>query len=164
MGNRHSNVYCGNNGANTNGKPIGTKNECLRVGIGKGLHLPCNPSYSGEYDPIDDRRTYCGNNEDLPDDYDIMGSASMCLKKGIGLGMARRAEGGCGLRVKIIWIIIWFLLSIVGFLLVYILRPGFVLEDDDEDNKKLNVRKLVIYTSSYVIILALILFILSRFI
>ena len=53
---KKASVYCGNNGAATNGKPIGTKHQCLKVGIGKGLYLPCERSYGGVYDPIDDRK------------------------------------------------------------------------------------------------------------
>ncbi len=88
-------VYCGNNGAATNGKPIGTKHQCLKVGIGKGLYLPCERSYGGVYDPIDDRKMYCGDKIDMPPGYDIMGSPSLCLKVGIGLGKAQRARNGC---------------------------------------------------------------------
>jgi len=92
---KKASVYCGNNGAATNGKPIGTKHQCLKVGIGKGLYLPCERSYGGVYDPIDDRKMYCGDKIDMPPGYDIMGSPSLCLKVGIGLGKAQRAQNGC---------------------------------------------------------------------
>ena len=92
---KKASVYCGNNGAATNGKPIGTKHQCLKVGIGKGLYLPCERSYGGVYDPIDDRKMYCGDKIDMPPGYDIMGSPSLCLKVGIGLGKAQRARNGC---------------------------------------------------------------------
>jgi hypothetical protein len=92
---KRASVYCGNNGAATKGKPIGTKHQCLKVGIGKGLYLPCERSYGGVYDPIDDRKMYCGDKIDMPPGYDILGSPSLCLKVGIGLGKAQRAQNGC---------------------------------------------------------------------
>jgi len=92
---KRASIYCGNNGAATGGKPIGTKHQCLKVGIGKGLYLPCEKSYGGAYDPIDDRKMYCGDKQGIPAGYDIMGSPSLCLKVGIGLGKAQRAQNGC---------------------------------------------------------------------
>jgi len=92
---KKASVYCGNNGAATKGKPIGTKHQCLKVGIGKGLYLPCERSYGGVYDPIDNRKMYCGDKTDMPPGYDILGSPSLCLKVGIGLGKAQRAQNGC---------------------------------------------------------------------
>ena len=66
MGNKQARIYCGNNGAATNNKPVGTRHQCMRVGIGKGLRLSCDNSYNGPYQPIDGRKIYCGNSPNLP--------------------------------------------------------------------------------------------------
>ena len=155
MGSRHSNVYCGNNSSARNGKPIGTKSRCLRVGIGKGLHLPCTNSYRGPYNPIDGRRFYCGDQANLPAGYDVMGSNSMCLSKGIGIGKAARSRRGCGKR-NIAYILIFLILSITCFLLLFYTKPVFVTTENTETNVRvLDGIKLAIYTAIFMLILAL---------
>ncbi len=34
-------------------------------------------------------RIYCGNQNPIPEDYDVMGSRYQCLRKGIGVGIYR---------------------------------------------------------------------------
>ena len=93
-------MYCGNNRNNRSlldgTKRLGTPNQCLRIGIGKGRNMPCDVEYEGKYLPIDDFKVYCGNRITLPSGYDKMGSPSDCLKKGIGLGKMQIARNGCG--------------------------------------------------------------------
>ena len=93
---RKAKVYCGNNRNARKGKPVGSRSQCLKVGIGKGRSLKCEASYGGPYDPIDNRKLYCGDQKIMPSGYDILGSPSLCLKTGIGLGKSLRARQGCG--------------------------------------------------------------------
>jgi hypothetical protein len=89
-------MYCGNNLAHkklVNGElQIGTRYKCLKRGIGRGLNMPFDNSYLGEYIPIDDTRIYCGNSEQLPNGYDRFGSLDECQSKGIGIGMKQKAD------------------------------------------------------------------------
>jgi hypothetical protein len=58
-------LYCGNNSRDvqllSGNQVLGTRNGCLRKGIGKGLQLPYDSKYAGDYLPIDNRKIYCGN-------------------------------------------------------------------------------------------------------
>ena len=89
--------YCGNNGnspllvANGGNRTIGTRHDCLRQGIGVGLHMPLDPSYLNPYNPINNTRYYCGNGA-LPAGYDANGTLNMCHGIGIGVGRRKRAE------------------------------------------------------------------------
>ena len=89
-------MYCGNNAADAgllNGnKQLGTRYQCFRKGIGKGLNLPVDLNYNGAYNPIDPARVYCGNQNALPAGYDRMGNLSECLRKGVGVGKRQRAQ------------------------------------------------------------------------
>ena len=69
-------TYCGNNALcpdllNGN-KQLGTRYQCFRKGLGKGLNLPIDPNYNGAYNPIDPSRVYCGNQNVLPAGYNRM--------------------------------------------------------------------------------------------
>lgn len=154
MGNKQARIYCGNNSAATNNKPVGTRHQCMKVGIGKGLRLSCDNSYNGPYQPIDGRKIYCGNSPNLPANYDIMGSPSMCLRKGIGLGKVLRARKGCkSWKLKALFSCIWLFLSLAWFLYTYLSRPSFVLTDDE---KNLDTKKMIIYNTSVIIALLII--------
>jgi len=87
-------VYCGNNrryhGLLNDTHIIGTRYKCLRRGFGIGMYVINDNEPDTGYEPIDDRRVYCGNNEQLPDDYDMFGSLSQCLQKGVGVGKRNR--------------------------------------------------------------------------
>jgi len=89
-------MYCGNNLAHkkvVNGElQIGTRYTCLKRGIGKGLNMPFDNSYLGDYIAIDDTRIYCGNSSQLPVGYDRFGSLDECQSKGIGIGIKQKAE------------------------------------------------------------------------
>jgi len=86
-----TNIYCGNNLVNqqlTNGQSIlGTRYRCLQKGIGRGMHSVNAINYEGPYEPIDERKIYCGNQDVLPDGYDYMGNLPLCLQKGVGVGL-----------------------------------------------------------------------------
>ena len=89
-------TYCGNNSLFTglvNGTHVlGSNYQCLRKGIQTGNHLPYDPNYNNPYAPIDKRKFYCGNKENLPNGYFAKGSPSKCLQKGIGVGKSMRAR------------------------------------------------------------------------
>jgi hypothetical protein len=91
-------IYCGNNAAYHDlliGKIIlGTRYGCLRKGICRGLYMPYDPKYLGEYIPIDKTKIYCGNKTRLPDEYDRFGSLTNCLQKGIGIGKLEKVKKG----------------------------------------------------------------------
>lgn len=88
-------LYCGNNrlyhGIVNGTHRIGTRHRCLRRGVGIGLNLPVDNTPDTGYEPIDPRRVYCGNQNLLPDQYDLFGTLPQCLQKGVGVGrrMAR---------------------------------------------------------------------------
>jgi hypothetical protein len=89
-------MYCGNNRRDRSvvegKKVIGTRYKCFRQGIGVGLNLPYDPNYNQEYEPIDGRRIYCGQEEKLPAGYDMMGSNHTCLQHGVGVGRKIKAR------------------------------------------------------------------------
>jgi len=98
-----TNIYCGNNMNSPElgrrrrngkgGKVIGTKYGCFKKGIGVGLYvLPLDPEYSGDYQPIDTRKIYCGTKERLPNGYQIMGNNGLCFRKGVGVGRNLKAK------------------------------------------------------------------------
>jgi hypothetical protein len=76
-------IYCGNNLYELGNRRIGSPYQCLKKGIGRGLHLDLtdfNPNYS----PIIPDNTYCGNNNPPPGK--VIGTPASCLRKGIGIG------------------------------------------------------------------------------
>jgi hypothetical protein len=94
---RQVNVYCGNNRLNRevqNGNAvIGTRHRCLKKGFGVGFYaLPVDMDMLLDYEPIVREKIYCGNNNNLPDNYDRFGNLPSCFQKGVGIGKKKRAE------------------------------------------------------------------------
>jgi hypothetical protein len=90
-----ANIYCGNNSLSkelTSKKKRGSRFECFRKGVGIGLAQPLDKSYLSKYKAIDKRKMYCGKARSLPDGYSIMGSSSMCLQHGVGIGKKMKAK------------------------------------------------------------------------
>ena len=89
-------IYCGNNKLNSKlvdgSLELGTRYTCLRKGIMKGKNLPYDSDYAGKYEPIVTQKIYCGNKNNLPEEYDRFGSITECLQKGIGLGKSIKAK------------------------------------------------------------------------
>ena len=87
-------LYCGNNRRHPDllnrSKRLGTRYTCLQKGINVGLAMAPDYSYSGDYEPIDRTRKYCGNGP-LPHNYDRFGTLVECLQKGVGIGKRRRS-------------------------------------------------------------------------
>jgi hypothetical protein len=93
IGNRKNHKkYCGNNALsphlieNGGNKILGTNYECLKTGIGFGIHAPLDMDFINyqAIDPPDN--IYCGDKTPLPDRYDAFGKRSSCLRKGVGQG------------------------------------------------------------------------------
>ena len=171
-----SNIYCGNNSKSVDilsgNKVIGTRYNCMRKGIGKGLNLPVDNNYLGDYEPIDTRKIYCGNAENLPDGYDLMGSLPQCLQKGIGIGKKQKAGNSNQRHLMpnfssnskknykiVIYTTIYILLCVCIFLVLYFTKPDFI-----SDNKNvINTKKLLLYYISIIAVIGIILFIVAKF-
>jgi hypothetical protein len=86
-------LYCGNNGRDQgliNGtKILGTRYQCLKKGIGKGLKEPIL-IYNDEYEPIEDIKIFCGNGNILPQNKDRFGTRDECLRKGFAVGQKQK--------------------------------------------------------------------------
>lgn len=90
--NKKQQTYCGNNKNKLKGKRRGTRYECLRKGIGAGMHSSLE-NFDPNYKPIHKKSNiYCGNNNVLPQGYDRMGLPSDCLRKGFGVGQKIQYE------------------------------------------------------------------------
>ena len=159
-------IYCGNNSRDvqllSGNQVIGTRNGCLRKGIGKGLHLPYDSKYAGDYLPIDNRKIYCGNENILPTGYDIMGNLPQCLQKGIGIGKMQKAQNkdikkeslftmngdqisNLQKHNKYIFIISYVFLISFLFVLLYITKPSFITDKDVNNKDTINNIKLIAY-------------------
>lgn len=168
-------IYCGNNAKSVDilsgNKIIGTRYNCMRKGIGKGLNLPVDNNYLGGYEPIDTRKIYCGNAENLPDGYDLMGSLPQCLQKGIGIGKKQKAENSNQRHLIsnskqnykiVIYITIYIVLSLSIFLVLYFTKPDFI--SDKKNNKNvINTKKLLLYYISIIAVIGIIMFIVAKF-
>jgi len=134
-------MYCGNNLANRDLvmgiKQLGTRYECLKKGIGVGMHLPADPTYLNAYVPHDQTKIYCGNNAVCPATHDVLGTPSLCLRKGVGIGKAIKAR-----QPKKKRIITYIIISIVIILLIILILWYFYkkkqenFEETDEEKKR----------------------------
>jgi hypothetical protein len=86
-------IYCGNNQFELNrGKRLGTPYECLKQGVGIGLHSSLK-GYNPQYAPIHQNTDYCGTAQ-IPPVGRTMGTPTRCLMKGIGVGKKLQYERG----------------------------------------------------------------------
>jgi hypothetical protein len=78
-------LYCGNNVYELlKGKRLGSPYDCLKQGVGVGLHSSLagfNPNYA----PIIPSNIYCGK-DDYPPLGKVFGTPTECLRKGVGIG------------------------------------------------------------------------------
>lgn len=162
-------IYCGNNLNDTKltsgTHNIGTNYQCLRKGIGVGLNLPYDPSYSRPYRPIDGRKFYCGKSRRPPADggYFANGSPSKCLQKGVGIGkkqIANRRRGGARFAFSNInmttinWYIIFVAIIIVLSVLFYFIKPKIITKQDPKHPT--NPEKTVIDTTKFIALILVI--------
>jgi hypothetical protein len=144
-------MYCGNNSQHKDllsGKShLGNRYDCLRKGIGKGMNLPVDSNYLGPYSPIDKRKVYCGKDDNLPDDYDLMGTLPHCLQKGIGIGKLQKAlrePVNIFHKYKIVIMVIAYLTLIIGiFLILYFLRPSWITRIDSKGIVHIDFNKFI---------------------
>jgi hypothetical protein len=137
-------IYCGNNSLDrdllSGNQLLGTRYGCLRKGIGKGMNSPYDVKYTGDYFPIDQRKIYCGNQNELPNGYDIMGNLPQCLQKGIGIGKTISSNSPKGMSHKIIIFgsIIIVCMIILGIVSYYIYKY-YHKEKYSNEEKKNNI-------------------------
>jgi hypothetical protein len=94
-------IYCGNNKNNfsilSGEKIIGNRYQCMKNGFGVGYNLPLDEEskndYLQDYEPVDDRKIWCGINPNLPPEYSFIGTNFMCFQKGFGAGRRKKALG-----------------------------------------------------------------------
>lgn len=139
--NRNRKIYCGNNRNSIGDKKIGNRYECLKAGISLGKKLPIDETYLQPYDPIDNRKPYCGLQEELPNDtYDHLGSLKECHSVGVGVGKRQKASEQINISSEPVnnfsfWSInlIMILFFIILFLVFYFLKPSFILKDNTKN-------------------------------
>lgn len=86
-------IYCGNNRYElTRNKRLGTPYECLKQGVGVGLHSSLK-GYNSQYAPIIQNNTYCGTAA-VPPAGKTIGTPTQCLMKGVGIGKKLQYEKG----------------------------------------------------------------------
>ena len=148
-------TYCGNKANFTgliNGTHIiGTNYQCLRKGIGVGLHLPYDNNYTLPYVPIDNRKYYCGKQQEIPiaGNYFALGSPSKCLSIGIGVGKSQTSLNGVPrsfyfIRYFLPYILFIFINSII-FIIFYISKPVFLSKKDNENKNIIDWSKFIPY-------------------
>jgi len=137
-------TYCGNNSLEAglvNGtKVLGTRYGCFRKGIGRGFHLPIDNNYMGEYEPIDNRRIYCGNQVQLPNGYNYMGNLPQCLVKGIGVGKRLQANNGMSPSYQLPETtsnLLFVIMSILIFVLLVAFKPSLISKIDVDKKKQI---------------------------
>lgn len=155
--------YCGNNKLYPDllkGKvKLGTRFECLKKGIQNGKYLGKDPKYSGDYEPIDTRKIYCGNKSDLPEGYDYLGNPPLCLQKGTGLGkrlISRFISFGKDNKI-ILKIFCYILIITLSFLYLYIKKPLYI--SDKLNNKRVINWKKFVLVYIFILLLSCVIFI-----
>lgn len=128
--------YCGNNALHPSlldgTNILGSRYSCLRKGIGKGSNMPYDINYTYPYEPIDPTRIYCGNNNNLPEDYDRFGNLPQCIQKGIAIGKIQKANRGHpSLFYTYMKHIIFAIVSILLFVILYTTQPSFLTKTVD---------------------------------
>jgi hypothetical protein len=165
------NIYCGNNALNSellNGNLIiGNRYSCLKKGIGKGLYLPYDGNYNSDFQAIDQTKVYCGNQDNLPENYDVIGNNSQCLQKGIAIGKRKKALLGIK-PVVIKYIIIFIIFAIIEVIIYFTLwsiKPSFLLQQltytntpNIRDEKIIDNEKFILFFTIVSIIVFIILF------
>jgi len=85
-------IYCGNNKYHKGKK--GSPYQCLRKGIGIGIHLPLNKDYIGKYKSIDKPKLkiFCGKSTTPLPVKHRRGNCTECLRQGVGIGLSITAK------------------------------------------------------------------------
>ena len=143
---------------------LGTRYQCLKKGFGVGRHLPLPPKLDQNYMPIDERKIYCGNEDNLPASYDYLGNLPLCLQKGVGIGrnvkiQQYKASGVWG-KYKYIYAfsILYLIIVITTGMLLYYTQPNVIWLKDKSGKKTLNVTRYIIVNVVQGIIWGILLF------
>ena len=160
-------IYCGNNsqypGLIDGTYKIGTRHACLKKGFGRGYHMPYDKNFTGNYDPIDKRKIWCGNSDVTPDGYNSVGSLSQCLQKGVGCGKRLRAKKGYSVnKFKILIHIIFFLISGAFFAYLYFYKPNIVTTKGNDNIERIDWVKFLSFYIPIVLLINLIVFIVKK--
>lgn len=98
---RSPEIYCGNNkldnGLVNRTKILGTRYQCLKKGVGRGLKEPIL-EYNVNYEPIEPLKIFCGNGTVLPQNKDRFGTRDECLRKGFAVGQKQKYERDGGIQ------------------------------------------------------------------
>jgi hypothetical protein len=162
-----SNIYCGNNSKSKDIiigiSVIGTRYQCLKKGIGKGLNLPMDKNYLGDYEAIDNRKIYCGNKNKLPKNYDYMGNLPQCLQKGIGVGKIKKTLNYNPNNYNLVfYVILYIILCIITFFILFYTKPLFITIQKDNETI-IDIKKMLLYYIPSIIILAIIMIIIYNY-
>jgi hypothetical protein len=85
-------IYCGTSRDLPRGyNKKGSRKGCLSKGVGIGIMLERKAKQEGKTKIFNKspggEKTYCGNKNRLPDEYDRFGNLAECLRKGVGTGI-----------------------------------------------------------------------------
>jgi hypothetical protein len=161
-------TYCGNNAQHprllSGDVNLGTRYECMRKGIGRGMHMPYDDNFASVYTAIDKTRIYCGDKNDLPAGYDRMGSLVHCLQKGIGVGKRITADKGAPrfmLFYRVLLPILIIILLTGGlFTFLKLKKPSIVTE---KDNRKIDWGKFMAFYIPVATLICILIFLLWKF-
>lgn len=151
-------MYCGNNKLNIRGRRVGSRHECLKRGVGIGLHSTPDPEYADGYEPIVDKKLYCGNKTRLPGRYQVFGTPTECLQMGVGIGKRMRyLQGFVAYRKELTFFAtITFILSMLYY---YTWQPSPMV---NQVTKRLKWSKIIgwslVYTLSVVLVFSLVIY------
>ena len=136
-------VYCGNNlnVLNNNKFVAGNNYQCLKKGINVGKYQKCDKNYAKEFTPINNNfKIFCGKEKNaakIPQN-SIVGTPTLCLQKGVGVGKKiRSSQIKCKNKNFIILSIILtiILLFILFGLIIIKIKPKFLLKENDKFDK-----------------------------
>jgi len=94
---------------------------------------------------------YCGNQENLPVNYDLMGSPSQCLQKGVAIGKRRRALQGPPYIRRLFYLLLFLVFAYLFFYYLYTERL-FVVERDNGEEEVDWYRFLQLYIPTVVLV------------
>jgi hypothetical protein len=142
-------LYCGNNRKdpilNTTHR-IGTRYGCLKKGIGVGLNMPVDPSYAGEYEPIQNTKLYCGNKTRVPSGYNGYDTLGGCFRKGVGVGKRQKATSGFisddddspvnkSIGIELIPILLLSIVFLILYLISHYAKPKWLVKKENSKTK-----------------------------
>ena len=171
-------MYCGNNALHpeviSGRKIIGTRYKCMQKGINVGLNQPLDLNYNVPFEPIDNRKFYCGNNNILPDGYHDNGTLYHCFTKGIGIGKVQANEQNNEnnennekepvVKTKfslIIFVFLYLTICAIFIITLYYTKPSFITITNN-GVIEIDWTKFGLYIALFCIIIAILFYIIKR--